>query len=164
MTAVLLNEVKMMYVEAVLNQLIVAVESTKLLLSYLNEENFDLTPSKGKRSIGELAQHVCECIGADLQIVEGASKIEMEKYYNSVQCRTVQDLQALLIHNVNALQEKYLTYDKNKLFEMKTSYWGTCYSRFEWLVQILAHFYHHRAQLHLLITQYIKETNIVLFE
>jgi uncharacterized damage-inducible protein DinB len=164
MTAVLLNGVNMVYVNEVLNQLKIAVESVNVLLSYLNKENLDLKPIKDKRSLGELAQHVCECIGADLQIVEGSSKNEMEKYYNSVRCSTLNELQELLTKNIHALQKQYLTYSEIELFEMKTSYWGTCYSRFEWLIQILAHFYHHRAQLHLLITQNIKETNIALFE
>jgi uncharacterized damage-inducible protein DinB len=164
MTAVLLNGVKMVYVEEVLNQLNVAVESVKVLLNFLNEENLNLRPIEGKRSIGELAQHLCECIGADLKIVEGYSQTEMEQYYNSVSCYTIRDLQELLSNNIHALHLQYLNYTESELFEIKTSYWGASYSRFEWLVQIVAHFYHHRAQLHLLITQYIKEITIPLFE
>ncbi|MBP0724679.1 DinB family protein [Bacillus sp. RG28] len=154
----------MVYVEEVLNQLNVAVESVKVLLNYLNEENLNLRPIEGKRSIGELAQHQCECIGADLKIIEGSTQYEMEQYYNSIRCYTIRDLQELLTNNIHTLHQQYLNYTESELFEIKTSYWGASYSRFEWLVQIVAHFYHHRAQLHLLITQYINEITIPLFE
>lgn len=38
-------------------------------------------------------------------------------------------------------------YEEELHMEM-TSYWGTTYSWYEWLIEITTHLYHHRGQLH----------------
>ncbi|MDX8367074.1 hypothetical protein SLH52_17980 [Cytobacillus sp. IB215665] len=46
-----------------------------------------------------------------------------------------------------------------------TSYWGVTYTRFDWLLEIVAHLYHHRGQLHATLVHYYKQDpNILLFE
>lgn len=45
------------------------------------------------------------------------------------------------------------------------SYWEVTYSRYEWLLEIVAHIYHHRGQLHaILVHSYGLDLKGSLFE
>ncbi|WP_234007866.1 hypothetical protein [Lysinibacillus sp. FJAT-14745] len=44
-----------------------------------------------------------------------------------------------------------MNYTEVDLQDKLTSHWGVTYSRYEWLLEILAHVYHHRGQLHAML-------------
>ncbi|PEL10547.1 DinB family protein [Bacillus sp. AFS017336] len=152
-----------MYVENVINQLCLSVKTVFEMLELITEEDLNFRPIDDKKSIGELAQHLCELIGADLKIMSGVSQEAMVVYYSEVQCTSLIEMKKLLQKNFHDLKENYLKMNGQDLFEEVTSYWELKYSKFEWLLEILVHFTHHRAQLHTLLVQKKGKINIALF-
>ncbi|PGS46134.1 damage-inducible protein DinB [Bacillus sp. AFS041924] len=152
-----------MYIKNVIHQLSLCVESVFEMMEMINEEDLHFRPIDDKKSIGELVQHVCELIGADLEIMRGTSQEMMANYYTKVKCSTLDEMKSLLQKNVHDLNEIFFNMKDEELFEKTTSYWGLQYSRFEWLLEILVHFTHHRAQLHMQLVQKKGNINIQLF-
>lgn len=133
------------------------------MIDLINEEDLKFRPVEDKKSIGELVQHLCELIGADMEIMSGVSQEMMVNYYTEVECKSLVDMKRLLQKNFHELKEFYFNMKENDLVEKTTSYWGLQYSKFEWLLEILVHFTHHRAQLHMLLVQKKGDINIALF-
>ncbi|MGG0176039.1 DinB family protein [Gottfriedia acidiceleris] len=152
-----------MYIENVIHQLSLCVKSVLEMIDLINEEDLTFRPVKDKKSMGELVQHLCELIGADMEIMSGASQEIMVKYYTGVECKSLVEMKSLLQKNFHELKEFYFNLKEKDLVEKTTSYWGLQYSKFEWLLEILVHFTHHRAQLHMLLVQKKGDINIGLF-
>ncbi|WP_141546924.1 DinB family protein [Bacillus sp. AFS053548] len=152
-----------MYIENVIHQLSLCVKSVLEMIDLINEEDLKFRPVEDKKSIGELVQHLCELIGADMEIMRGVSQEMMVNYYTEVECKSLVDMKRLLQKNFHELKEVYFNMKENDLVEKTTSYWGLQYSKFEWLLEILVHFTHHRAQLHMLLVQKKGDINIALF-
>ncbi|WP_340015091.1 hypothetical protein [Paenibacillus sp. FSL K6-1318] len=54
---------------------------------------------------------------------------------------------------------------EDELLRETTAFLGGVHSRFEWLLDTQAHFYHHRCQLHAMLVHVLKrEPNVKLFE
>lgn len=153
-----------MYVDQVICQLKYSVKSVLQLMEQLKEEDLSFRPILHKKSIGELLQHICELIEADLFISKGSSYEEMEKHYQSVKCISIEEMRYLLKDGLTKLESTYMDLNEDELNHKNTSYWGVNYTRFEWLLEILVHFTHHRAQLHMLMVQKFGDINISLFE
>lgn len=152
-----------MYIENVFNQLSLCVKSVLEMIDSIKEEDLNFRPVEHKKSIGELVQHLCELIGADMEIMSGVSQEKMVNYYRVVKCNSLVEMRYLLQKNFDELKKYYFNMKKNDLVEKTTSYWGLQYSKFEWLLEILVHFTHHRAQLHMLLVQKKGDINIALF-
>ncbi|WP_088013877.1 DinB family protein [Gottfriedia acidiceleris] len=152
-----------MYIENVFQQLSLCVKSVLEMMDLINEEDLNFRPVDDKKSIGEVVQHLCELIGADMEIMRGASKEKMVQYYTLVKCKSIVEMKSMLQKNLHELKDFYFNMNEEDLVEETTSYWGLQYSRFEWLLEILVHFTHHRAQLHMLLVQKKGDINIALF-
>ncbi|MEH7454344.1 DinB family protein [Gottfriedia acidiceleris] len=133
------------------------------MIDLINEDDLNFRPVEDKKSIGELVQHLCELIGADMEIISGVNQEMMVNYYTGVKCKSLVDMKSLLQKNFHELKEFYFNLKEIDLVEKTTSYWGLQYSKFEWLLEILVHFTHHRAQLHMLLVQKKGDINIALF-
>jgi uncharacterized damage-inducible protein DinB len=153
-----------MYVKSVIHQLRFSVESVLQLINRIEPVDLDFRIHEEKKSIGELVQHLSELIEADLLISKGTSQEEMNLYYESNKCHSIEDMKNLLKKGFSYLESVYLIMNEEELKEEIESYWGVKYSRFEWLLEILVHFTHHRAQLHMLMVQKYKNVNVSLFE
>lgn len=153
-----------MYVENVIHQLKISVSSVIQIIDGLSNDDLNFRPIENKKSIGELVKHLCELIDADLLISNGATKEEMNRYYESVKCLTIDDMKSILLKGMDHLVKKYNLYNEDDLKETVSSYWGVEYTRFEWLLEILVHFTHHRAQLHTLVVLKNGDVQVSLFE
>lgn len=153
-----------MYIENVIHQLRFSVESVLHMVNRLDHDDMNFRHLEEKKSIGDLVQHLCELIEADLLISKGASKVEMNKYYQSVNCHSIDEMKKLLTSGLNHLESEYSILTEEELAKKIPTYWGVEYTRFEWLLEILVHFTHHRAQLHMLITIKYRDLNVMLFE
>lgn len=153
-----------MYIESVIHQLRFSVDSVIYMIDCLSDDDLHYRPVENKKSIGELVQHLCELISADLLISSDATKIEMDEFYDSVKCHTIVDLKDLLLNGMEKLIKTYELYNEEDLMQKKSSYWGVEYTRFEWILEILVHFTHHRAQLHTLIVMKNGDMQVSLFE
>ncbi|WP_220693837.1 DinB family protein [Salipaludibacillus neizhouensis] len=98
-------------------------------------------------------------------IANGAAQSEINQFYSSVKYENLNDIKTGILHNYQLLEEGYLNYSERELQQKITSFWGVTYSRYEWLLEILAHVYHHRGQLHaMLVHCYNKDPKVFLFE
>ncbi|MGM9986010.1 MAG: DinB family protein [Bacillaceae bacterium] len=154
-----------LYCQSAFHQLHVAVQTIVQMIDKLLEEDLQYRPTANKQSIGELLAHIATLCKADWLISSGYSKKEMDEYYTSLQLNTLEKIKEALLTHVDELEIIYFQYNEAQLNEQVTAYWGVTYSRFEWLIEIVAHLYHHRGQLHaILVHSYKKDPAISLFE
>lgn len=150
--------------ESVLHQIEVAIKTVIKIMDNVEEEDLQKRPTPNKHSIGELLEHIAVICEADWRISTEASEEEMESFY-SKSYKTLDSIKDGLLFNFNSLKNNYMNLSEEELLIQTTSYWGVTYTRYEWLLEILAHVYHHRGQLHaILVHCYDKDPKILMFE
>lgn len=153
------------YCKSTLHHINVAISSIVNMLEILEESDLQKRPTEHKHSIGELLEHISIICYADLLISNGATQDEMKDYYSSISLKNIFDIKVALIKNYQLLEDKYMNYTNDELQQKITSFWGVTYTRYEWLVEILAHIYHHRGQLHAMLVHCCgKDPKVPLFE
>ncbi|UFT99610.1 DinB family protein [Radiobacillus kanasensis] len=153
------------FVHHALHQINIAVDTTSQMLDKLEEQDLKIRPTESKFSVGELAAHLSMICEADFQISNGASSEEMDTFYNRAEPTTIKDIKDTLLHSYDVLKKGYENLSESRLQEEVTSHWGVTYTRYEWLLEIIAHLYHHRGQLHAMLVHHLsKDPGIPLFE
>lgn len=148
-----------------LNQIKLALTTTIKIIDQLEEDDLPKRPSPHKHSIGELLIHIATICSADLLISSGTSQEEMNTFYSTVSYENLNEIKYAILHHFQRLEEVYMDYTEAELQQCVTSYWGLSYTRYEWLLEILTHVYHHRGQLHaILVHTYGKDPGISMFE
>ncbi|WP_226605895.1 DinB family protein [Bacillus cereus] len=153
-----------MFVQSALHQLKVAIDTSIYMLNQYSENDLKIQPIHSKRSLFEMCIHLSLICHADLLILNGIPEKELHTFYIEYTPVTVAHMQQTMIEGYNLLSKTFLSYSQIELAEVMTAYWGISYSRFEWLLEIVAHFYHHRGQIHLLLCEHMKDPRIPLFE
>lgn len=112
-----------------------------------------------------MLEHIAIICEADWRIANEATQEEMETFYANVSYKTVKSIEKGLTTNFHSLKNNYMKLSDTELLSRTTSYWGVTYTRYEWLLEILAHVYHHRGQVHaMLVHCYDKDPKISMFE
>lgn len=151
--------------ELILHQIEVAVKSVIKIVDTLEEADLQKKPTANKHSVGELLEHIAVICKADWHISNQATQAEMESFYAKVSYQTLDSIKEGLFTNFDLLKKNYRTLSQEELQSETTSHWGLVYTRYEWLVEIVAHVYHHRGQLHaILVHCYDMDPEILLFE
>ena len=153
-----------MFVQAALHQLEIAIDSTILMLEQVTYDELQQRPLENKRSLFEMCTHLSLICHADFLILNEASKEELDTFYKQHTPHTLEEVQQKMKEGFQFLAKTFQAYSIAELEEITHSYWGVSYSRFEWLLEIVAHFYHHRGQLHTLLTEHVKDPLMSLFE
>lgn len=153
------------YVKSVIHQIRIVVRSTIVIIDTIDPSDLEVQPTEDKYSIGQLLAHMALICKADLLISEEASEGQMSKFYAANSLVSVAEMKEALLSNFAILEERYLRYTEEELMQKTTSYWGVSYTRFEWLLEISSHLYHHRGQLHAMLIHCAgKDPNVKLFE
>ncbi|MBN8192768.1 DinB family protein [Bacillus sp. NTK074B] len=153
------------YCQNVLHQIEIAVLSIMGMMDTLTDKDLTKRPTSSRHSVGELLSHISLICGADALIAAGAGQQEMEEFYSSKTLNSLDDIKDELLHHFSSLKEGVGAMTDEMLTEETTSYWGVTYTRFEWLVEIVAHLYHHRGQLHAMLVHCIdRDPQVQLFE
>lgn len=153
------------YVQATFNQISVSIRSISELLDELESGDLDAQPTENKLSIGQLFAHMALVCKADLLIANEASEEEMSDFYASNHFTAIEDIKEALLSNFSLLKTRYMNYTEDELMQRTTSYWGVSYTRFEWLLEISSHLYHHRGQLHAMLVHCLeRDPKVPLFE
>ncbi|MGX6445661.1 DinB family protein [Neobacillus sp. K501] len=153
------------YCQSVLHQIKFALTTTIQMIDTLEEADLQVRPTVNKHSVGELLAHIAVICKADLLISNGGTETEMQDFYSTVSLKSRTEIKAVMLENFQALETHYLKLNETELNQPFPSYWGTTYTKLEWLLEILSHVYHHRGQLHaMLVHSMRKDPNIVLFE
>ncbi|OOZ76192.1 hypothetical protein BHL35_26605 [Bacillus cereus] len=153
-----------MFVQSALHQLQVAVDTSIQMLNRYKEDELKIQPIHSKRSLFEMCAHLSLICHADLLILNGSTEKELHTFYKEQTPETIMQIQQTMIQGYDLLSKTFLSYSDEQLAEIKTAYWGISYSRFEWLLEIVTHFYHHHGQVHILLCEHIKDPNIPLFQ
>ncbi|QWI49298.1 DinB family protein [Bacillus mycoides] len=153
-----------MFVPSALNQVKIAIDTSIQILNQYTENDLKIKPIESKRSLFEMCTHLSLICHADLLILNGITEKELHTFYIEQTPETITQMQQTMIQGYDLLSKTFLSYSNEELAEIMTTYWGISYSRFEWLLEIVAHFYHHRGQIHILLVEHIKDPKISLFE
>lgn len=153
-----------MFVQYALYQLKIAVDTSIHMLNQYSEGDFKIQPIHSKRSIFEMCAHLSLICHADLLILNGITEKELHTFYIEQTPETVSHIQQTMLQGYDLLSKTFLSYSNEELAKIKTAYWGISYSRFEWLLEIIVHVYHHRGQIHILLCEHVKDPNIPLFQ
>lgn len=153
------------YVKTALNQISIAVRSIADMMDKLELSDLVIQPTENKFSIGQLVAHISLICKADLLISDEASEEQMSTFYSSNHLQTLPEMKDALLANFALLEKRYFEYTEEELMQTTTSYWGVSYTRFEWLLEISSHLYHHRGQLHAMLVHCVgKDPEVALFE
>ena len=153
------------YCKSTLHQIKFALEKTIEIMNELSPEDLTKRPTTNKHSIGELLEHLALICRADLLIASGCSQQEMHMYYAAQSLTSLEQIKKSMLDHYSTLEETYSSYSDEELQQPVTSFWGVTYSRYEWLIEILAHVYHHRGQLHSMLVHYYKmDLSVEMFE
>lgn len=154
------------YCKGIINQMDMAVDSVIKLMNTLNDEDLTIKPNPEKWSIGELLAHMSVICKADFLIGLGISEEELDRYYEEAEPEmNLNAIVSTLRDNYSFLRESLVELEEKELLRVTTSFFGAVHSRYEWLLDTQAHFYHHRGQLHALLVHVLnREPNVQLFE
>lgn len=153
------------YVKSTLNQVWIAVRSITDMMDKLEPGDVDVKPTDNKYSIGQLLAHMSLICQADLLISDKASEEEMSTFYSSHILQSIDEMKEALMESYVLLENRYVNYSEEELMQTTISYWGVSYTRFEWLLEISSHLYHHRGQLHAMLVHCVgKDPEVALFE
>ena len=153
-----------MFVQSALHQLQVAVDTSIQMLNRYKEDELKIKPIHSKQSLFKMCAHLSLIFHDDLLMLNGITEKELHTFYKEQTPETITQIQQTIIQGYDLLSKTFLSYSNEQLAEIKTAYWGISYSRFEWLLEIVAHFYHHRGQVHILLCEHMKDPRIPLFE
>lgn len=154
------------YCKGIFNQMDMAVQSVINLMNTLSDEDLSIRPTAEKMSIGELLAHMSVLCQADFLIGAGASEEELDQFYEESEPKAnLHAISDALLKHYTFLKEGIAALTEDELLRETTAFWGGVHSRFEWLLDTQAHFYHHRGQLHAMLVHVLKrEPNVQLFE
>ncbi|KAB2440134.1 DinB family protein [Bacillus luti] len=153
-----------MFVQSALHQLKVAIDTSIQMLNQYTESDLKIKPIESKRSLFEMCTHLALICHADLLILNGITEKELHIFYIEYTPETIAHIQETMLQGYDLLSKTFSSYSNEELAEIKTAYWGISYSRFEWLLEVVAHFYHHRGQIQILLCEHVKDSRIPLFE
>lgn len=150
------------YVQKTFHQIQFTINSIIELLLFVEIKDLKFCPVEGKRNLGQLCAHLSLICSGDLQILQEATMEELERFYFEYEAQTKEEWIIALKQGYEELKNYYSSLDD--LTDETTSYWGTTYSYFEWLLEILVHLQHHRAQLHQYLLLLNGDVKVTLFE
>lgn len=153
-----------MYLSSTIHQIRIAMDSVIEMMEQLNETELTTCPISGKRTYQELLAHISLICHADLLIMKEATIEEMNSFYESHSLHRAAEMKEALKRSYQVLVDAFSHYSEAELNEVKTSYWGVSYTRYEWLLEILCHLNHHRSQLHTWMSISGREPKVQLFE
>jgi uncharacterized damage-inducible protein DinB len=152
------------YCKSALHQIQVCIETLVKMVNQLEEKDLHARPAPDKHSVGELLEHIALICEADWRISNEASQDDMEAFYSSVSYKDLQSIREALPEHFESLCSNYMNLSEKALLTETTSHWGVTYTRYEWLLQIVAHMYHHRGQLHTMLVHCGRDPGLLMFE
>lgn len=154
-------------IEPIFKQIEFQVESIKTLANNVDIFMLEQEIYPGGRTCFELLTHIALIPEADVMLIKGADKSEMDDYYRYWQkeVTSIEVFEARLELSMNILQDFYNQLEEDEMLDVKITYWQTRQTYLDWLLVILTHLAHHRAQLHSAIKQFGSEKELInLFE
>ncbi|WP_062239576.1 DinB family protein [Fictibacillus sp. FJAT-27399] len=151
-------------IKPIFHQLEAANHYILKILEIMEESDLELSLGAEKRTLRELLAHLAVIYKADFMILNGATQQEMEEFYEKHHPQTIAEIKEMLLDHFAFLKEKTACFSNEDWSVVTTSWWGVSYSRYEWMLEILGHVYHHRGQLQTVLAINSRDPKIQLFE
>ncbi len=118
------------------------------MLALIKPEDFGYRPQDNMRTMLELANHLAQVPALDLRLIRGDKEPELVKRESELTRDTGADLGEVLREGVRDMLAFYehLSFDEYENGSA-TAYFGRTQTHAEWLLEVITHMYHHRAQL-----------------
>lgn len=152
-----------LYLDAAFKQIDYCTVTIGKMIENIPVEQLEYRPLKGKRSLQELLSHLVIIGEADCMIAKGYTGEQMTAFYKGKQRGSKAEMLKELGRSLKYLKEYFYSLEEEELVEEFTTYWGEVYSRYEWLIQIVAHLHHHRVQVYDMMMQLGMEAEVTLF-
>jgi uncharacterized damage-inducible protein DinB len=122
--------------------------NAKRLLALARPEHYGWRPQEGMRTLAELANHLAQVPAVDYRLLRGDTEEQVAALEQELKRDDAEGWCAVLQEGAAQLLQYYerLTLDQ---FEngSGTAYYGRTQTNAQWLLEIITHLYHHRAQL-----------------
>ncbi|WP_144510696.1 DinB family protein [Bacillus sp. FJAT-22090] len=147
----------------ILNQLKFISHTIEQMFQHVDVKIVQEYPVAGKMSVWEVCIHLSQIPKADLLIQKSYTKQQMATYYKTNMPINVEDAKIQFITGIEELVSFFEELPQDQWSKRFTTYWGSEYSRLEWLIQIVTHLVHHRAQLYQYLLLLDQDIEVVLF-
>lgn len=118
------------------------------MLALIKPEHHGYTPQEGMRTLAQLATHLAQIPHVDLRLLRGDDESQIVALEAQL-AREDPDGWISVLKDGKAELTRY--YERLTLDEFEnnsgTAYYGRTQTHAQWLVEIIGHLYHHRAQL-----------------
>lgn len=142
--------------ETLLEEFYVIVRTTNNLLKKADPSVYDFRPADNMRSFLELANHLVQIPHVDLAILQEKSEQDIRNLEKKLSAKNVSELSHVLEEGYHLLKSYFLSLSEEEFLtkETKAFYAERGMTQSKWLVEIVTHAFHHRAQLF----TYLKQT------
>jgi uncharacterized damage-inducible protein DinB len=143
-------------IEILLEEFYTVVRTTNNLLKKADQSVFDFRPADNMRSFLELANHLVQISHVDLAILQEKSEKDIRHLEKKLSAANVGELTHVLEEGYHLLKSYFLSLSEEEFLnkETKAFYAEKGMTQAKWLVEIVTHAFHHRAQLF----TYLKQT------
>ncbi|MBY6038279.1 DinB family protein [Fictibacillus nanhaiensis] len=152
------------FTETLLEEFYVVVRTTSNLLKKADPAVYDFHPEDHMRSFLELANHLVQIPHVDLAILQEKPEDEIRKLETKLAAKNVAELNHVLEEGFHLLKSYFLSLSEEDFLQKETKpfYAEKGMTQAKWLVEIVTHAFHHRAQLF----TYLKQTkhDVTMFD
>lgn len=118
------------------------------LLGMAKPEHKDWRPQEGVRTLSELANHLAQIPSVDLRIMKGDSEQEIKDLELKLKRDKPQEWCEEMRNGVTTLRHFMETLSLDDYENGSgTAFYGRSQTHANWLLEVVTHLYHHRAQL-----------------
>jgi uncharacterized damage-inducible protein DinB len=148
--------------ETLLEEFYTVVRTTNNLLKKTEPSMYDFRPADNMRSFLELANHLVQIPHIDLAILQEKSEKDIRELEKKLSAENVAELTHVLDEGYHLLKSYFLSLSEEDFLnkETKAFYAEKGMSQAKWLVEIVTHAFHHRAQLFTYLKQTKHEVNM----
>jgi uncharacterized damage-inducible protein DinB len=148
--------------ETLLEEFYVIVRTTNNLLKKADPSVYDYRPAGNMRTFLELANHLVQIPHVDLAILQEKSEFDIRKLEKKLSASNVTELSHVLEEGYHLLKSYFLSLTEQEFLQKETKafYAEKGMTQAKWLVEIVTHAFHHRAQLFTYLKQTEHEVNM----
>jgi uncharacterized damage-inducible protein DinB len=122
--------------------------SLEELFSQVQPEHLNWRPRENMRTLLELANHLAQIPSVDLKILQGGTEAEVRALEQALYRREPSAWIAVWKDGVDAVSRFYESLTPEAFaHDVARAFYGHAAPLSEWLLEIITHAYHHRAQL-----------------
>jgi uncharacterized damage-inducible protein DinB len=135
--------------ELLLHELSVLVRTTRQLITKIGPSHWNFRPHESMRTLKEVAAHLVQIPAVDLAILQENDEIAVRQLEAELSADEKEGMIDTLETGYTRLKEYMESLDEHSFFEKKTTafYAHEPSSQAKWLLEIVTHMAHHRAQL-----------------